>query len=463
MSSALKCPNPSCPYLFDPSRVPGGVVLTCPRCGMRFPLGPPPPVTAAAPAPTAAVDSSFASMGAIEPEAGPEEPLVQSSFPAVGKAGPLQTVIIAFICFVMLAGVGTMIYFRFIEKPSPLGGGSDAKLREHNLSFEAPPSPWAIDDDTRAKLGPPVILAFKRTNPDAYIAIGAKNFETRAPRPSELKSAMDRVLDRVFGEVRQEPRAGISFLGQPATHAFKFEAQSKDGPNVAGVCFATSYKGIGYWYLAWAGEKDAAEQEATFTEIRDKLKLDRYRENWTATDQPIRTFGGHALSYQVLDGEDMWKEPDEKERSAAGEDPNADLLLVAKVKQKRRDFDDEATLLAIILDGEAGDPLARARKYVEDQQTTRVKDADAKLMPAFIERTGAPDGDPPSNPVDTPTPVARLQMTVPGASNFSKLLVVSAIKIGDRIVVVEAWCAWKDREVFEAKLMQIAGSLRESR
>jgi len=34
MSTALKCPNPSCPYLFDPSRVPAGVVLTCPRCGI---------------------------------------------------------------------------------------------------------------------------------------------------------------------------------------------------------------------------------------------------------------------------------------------------------------------------------------------------------------------------------------------------------------------------------------------
>ena len=39
MANALKCPNPSCPYLFDPTGVPAGVVLTCPRCGMRFTLG----------------------------------------------------------------------------------------------------------------------------------------------------------------------------------------------------------------------------------------------------------------------------------------------------------------------------------------------------------------------------------------------------------------------------------------
>jgi len=461
MSTALKCPNPSCPYLFDPSRVPAGVVLTCPRCGMRFTLGSPAEANAA-PAPPATEGPSFDGMPALEPEPGEREP-VRRSFSAAGPAGPLQTVIIAFICFAMLAGVVTMIYFRFLEKPSPIGRGNDAKLREHNLSFEPPASPWVVDDDTRARLGPPIILAFKRSNPDAFIAIGAKNFDTRDPRPSELKNAADRVLDRVFGEVRQEPRAGLTLLGQPAVHAFKFEAQSKDGPNVAGLCLDTSYKGIGYWYLAWAAEKDAGEQEATFAEVRDKLKLGKNRENWTSKEQPIRTFGGHALSYQLLDGEDMWKEPDEKDRPAAGEDPNADLLLLAKVKQKGRDFADEATLVAMILDGNTGDPLSRARKYVEEQRTQRVKEAGEKLMPMFIERTGVPDGDPPSNPVDAPTPIVRLQMTVPGASNSSKLLVISAIKIGDKLVAVEAFCAWKDREAFEAKLMQIAGSLRESR
>src|SRR5262245_40659518 len=52
--SALKCPNPSCPYLFDPTTVPPGVVLACPRCGMRFTLGPPVPQTQPTPAEAAA-------------------------------------------------------------------------------------------------------------------------------------------------------------------------------------------------------------------------------------------------------------------------------------------------------------------------------------------------------------------------------------------------------------------------
>src|SRR5262245_24361337 len=64
MSQMLKCPNPSCPYVFDPSLVPAGVVLSCPRCGMQFTLGPPaaPPEASAAPAAPATPPS---------PDAGP--------------------------------------------------------------------------------------------------------------------------------------------------------------------------------------------------------------------------------------------------------------------------------------------------------------------------------------------------------------------------------------------------------
>ncbi len=466
MSTALKCPNSSCPYLFDPSRVPVGVVLTCPRCGMRFTLGQPAPVApAVAPAPQPPTPANAAGFDGLSPpaiELGPDGRSPRRSFSAAGESSPLQTGIIAFICFVMLAGVGVMIYFRITQKPNQVSGETGNQLHAHNLFFEAPASPWALDDDTRAKLGPPMILAFKRTEPDAFMAIGAKDFESREPRPSELRSAIDRLMERNFEDITRTNIADATFLGKPAASAFSFRATLKD-TRVAGLVFATSYKGIGYWSICWAGEREAEEQSATFEAIREKLKLDKSRENWTPKDHPVRTFGGHALSYQVLDGEDIWKEPDAKDRPATGEDPQGDLLLAARVKQKGADFFEEATLVTVLLDPDGSDPLAQARKYVETRRADEVKAADEKFVAKFIERSGAPEGDPPSNPVDTPAPVVRLQMTVQGASSSSKLLVISAIKIGDRVVVVHAYCAWTDKEMFEAKLMQIAGSLRESR
>ena len=464
MSTALKCPNPSCPYLFDPSKVPAGAVLTCPRCGMRFTLGTPAPaapaVSKSPPAPP--LPNSFDDMSKEEPRTAGEPP-PRRSFAAAGEPASYQTGIIAFICFALLAGAGLAIYFKITWKPEVMKGENGQQLHAHNLSFETPEAPWAIDDDTKAKLGPPMILAFKRAEPDAFFAVGAKDYATREPRPSDLRSTVDRVMERNFEDVTRINLPDVAFLGQAATVAFSFTASLKDGSRVAGLCHATSYKGVGYWSVSWANEKDAEGQAAAFEGIREKLKLDKSRDSWAAKDLPVRTFGGHAVTYQLLDGEDIWKEPDAKDRPASGEDPKGDLLLTARVKVPGHDFPDEATLVAILLDGGGEDPLAQGRKYIEDRLAEQVKVADDKLAPKFLERKGNPDGDPPSNPVDTPTPVVRMQMTVQGASSFSKLLVLSAAKVGDRVVVVYAHCSWGDREVFEAKLMQIAGSLREAR
>src|SRR5205807_9038038 len=72
MANALKCPNPSCPYLFDPTGVPAGVVLACPRCGMRFTVGP--AVTAPTPSPVA------------PPPAAPAAPQTREPHPAAPPA-----------------------------------------------------------------------------------------------------------------------------------------------------------------------------------------------------------------------------------------------------------------------------------------------------------------------------------------------------------------------------------------
>jgi hypothetical protein len=464
MSTVLKCPNPSCPYLFDPSRVPAGVVLTCPRCGMRFTLGPPAP--AAPPPPTVPQtppEAAFAGFKKDEPEPDAESQPRRRNYSAAGESSPLQTGLIAFICFVLLAGVGAMIYMRFAGDNVPVKGETGQQLRSLNLALELPGEPWAMDENVKAALGPPMVIAFKRADPDAFIAFGGRDYESREPRRSDLVAGINQVLDRSFSDVTQEPYTDWTFLGQPAAVGFKFTGRNKEGSPVAGLCYATSYKGIAYWCICWSGDRDAEGQSEAFESIRAKFKLDKHREAWKPKEQPVQVRGGHSLGYQLLDGEDIWKEPDAKERPPSGEDPHGDLLLVANVKEKGRDTRAEATLVAIVLDAAGGDVLAQGRKYVEEQRTALLKAADEKFTPVFNELKGPPVGDPASNPVETPTPVVRLQMTVQGSSSSSKLLVISALKIGDRVVVVHAYCAWNERELFEAKMEQIAGSLRESK
>src|SRR5262245_34136792 len=111
MSNMLKCPNPSCPYVFDPSQVPVGVVLSCPRCAMQFTLGPPAPTapvsTAAALPPNAppltATDRAAGTQVATQPRpAQPRERYPEE--PPGRRSNKAQMFILAGIAAVLMAG-----------------------------------------------------------------------------------------------------------------------------------------------------------------------------------------------------------------------------------------------------------------------------------------------------------------------------------------------------------------------
>ena len=129
--------------------------------------------------------------------------------------------------------------------------------------------------------------------------------------------------------------------------------------------------------------------------------------------------------------------------------------MVATVKEDGVE-QGEADLWVYLIDPAGDDPLRQGRQFVE---ALRPKEVGGRAV-AFKERTGAPEGDPPIDTVDTPAPVVRLESTVEGSSDQARLIVVSAIRVDNKVVVVQARCEWKHREAFETRLMQMAGSLR---
>lgn len=114
--AALKCPNPSCPFLFDPTQVPPGAVLTCPRCGMRFTLGPTtfqppaPPIADAIPDAQPVFDEPAAPVAAAEPVQPPAAP------PQPG--GALLKIVLGTLVLVVAVGliVGVRALGFFVRK-----------------------------------------------------------------------------------------------------------------------------------------------------------------------------------------------------------------------------------------------------------------------------------------------------------------------------------------------------------
>lgn len=469
MSSALKCPNPSCPYLFDPSRVPAGVILTCPRCAMRFTLGTPTAATnSPAPGPTTPPQVPSELTFETAPTRPPRPPAANGQPPtamtdadadeaeAIDRAGRRQTITLAVIVAVLLAGAGLAIYFQATSDPGPVHGRGGTEMPDFNFSFDPPGSAWSADDEMKVKLGAPVKLVYHRLDPDAYIAVGARDYDTRQPRAGELQDGLMGPLRKLFENVRVEadvPKA--KWLGQDA-RAFQFRAQSREG-NVGGVCHAVSYKGIAYWAICWCGENDVEAVLPQFEAAREKFHLMDRREKWQPREGTTRDFRGEKADYRLTDAEGVWQAADTR---AEDEDPQADLYLKAKLKRRGQDFANEAELLVFVVDGGGGDPLQDARKYVEARRTAEIRRANAEFTPTFKELTGDPDGPPSPNAGEPHSPVVRLQSTVPGASNQSRLIVVSGTRVGGKLVVVQAWCEWAERPAFETVFMQMAGSLR---
>ena len=378
----------------------------------------------------------------------------------------LQTFLLVGVAAVSLAAVAVAIWYKLTHKAEELTSDSATVFKDKNWSFEPPPSPWTRDDEMRVTLGSPYILAYKREdpnreNPAAYMAFGAKDYGNREPRPSELRSALTEALAKVIDNTTFATSSleDASWLGHEVK-GFHFLSQLKSGAMVEGEAYSTSYKGIGYWFLAWSGQNNLyAEQQAAFAEARTRCKLLDFRKDWRPNQSNVVAYKNNVVGYTILDADGLWEDIRDEEDLKA-RDPAADRMLIRKVG-KRGNLQKEGTL-AIYIRPATADPMTEAREFVTEKRIAEMKAASDDYKVQFKDRTGTPEGDPTGNTVDATSPVVRLQSTVANAIGQNRLHVISAAKIGDKVVVVHAWCDLADRETFETMFVQIAGSLHAS-
>ncbi len=301
--------------------------------------------------------------------------------------------------------------------------------------------------------------ADKKDHPAAYMAIGARDYETREPRPSELRSGLLDPLKKMLDTNTLDPfeaPASTTWLGMDVK-GFRFRGRLKTGPVIEGEAYYVSHKGIAYWFLAWCGENTIYdEQKAAFADLRAHCKLLDLRKDWKPKSNVV-SYKNNVVGYAILDADELWQEnTDEKDIQA--EDPNADKMLVLKLGNKKN-LQKVGTLVSYILPA-AGDPMTTARQFVVDKRVAEIKAAGEDYKVEFKDRTGPIEGDPTGNAVEAAAPMIRFESTVKDALNQDRLHVVSAAKIGEKVVVVHAWCDLADRAAFEANFVQIVGSLR---
>lgn len=433
MAAALKCPNASCPFLFDPTQVPAGAVLTCPRCGLRFVLGPQ-PANAAAP------------------------PAARISAPAPPPTSGWPWFVTGVVCAVVAAAVAGGFFL--LNNPGPAPPAGPTKFADYNFSWDPPGEAWEKITDPPPGLKAN-LFAYRKTDGEARVAFFVSDFKTRNPQPADLRAPLLERLYALFEDLDPQTEKGAEWLGKPAVKYTFRGKDRKSGELIAGDAVGAANSGIAYWTIAWDTERDIAGHVAAIDEVRGRFKLLDGRADWKPTAAAVQTFAGDAVAYRIVDTDRWWSKPPEISPQDAAGDPHADLFLRATYKTRAAgDIKPTAELVCYVLDGADDPPLDAARKLIAARYKMR--------EPLFgkttlTDITGEPEGDPPGGDDPPATEVLRMQAGSAKDPGTSKLLVVAGIAAGGKTVIAEAACPWTDRVLWERRLMAIVGSLRPGR
>jgi hypothetical protein len=384
------------------------------------------------------------------------------------QSSKLQLFVLAGTAAVLMAGTVLAVVYMVMNRGKNAQGDSVLKDKDRNLSIGKMPKGWAQDTTLWVKYGSPYVYGFKRENPEAYVLFGSAAYDggQREPRMSEMRDDLVKPLTKMFDmtTLTMEPALANTLMGVniPANLGFKFRAQSSDALIWQGEAYAVPHRGRAYFWVSWCGESDFDTVKAEFAEFREQFKLLEPRDDWKPKKPNAVDYKGDTVSYTFTDTEDIWKE----EQLDDSKPP--ELIRWLRInhtpRADRKAIPEEAELRVYVLDG-GGDPLSRAKDFVQNLWTERLKRDNPDLpAPTFEELTGDSQGDPVDSPLGS-APVVRYQTRVLEgkkviAATESRLLVASAIKVGDKVVVLQCWCESGKRNVFESRFIHIASTLR---
>lgn len=440
--AALKCPSPSCTFLFDPTRVPAGAVLTCPRCALRFTLAPPPDVPPA--------DPDADSLGPPQPAPPPKK-----------RGSPLASVAAVGGVLIVLAVVIGVVA-ALLSKRQPDAGTvntSELVVGDKNFAY-AIPAGWNRDPATQNAIGANVVALQRSAGPPAWAALAVTDFDTREPTPADLRGEIGRQLGRLFVGVPAElPLEPATWAGKPARHALFRGEHRTTAVACVGEVYALSYKGIAYWFTGWAAEADAKAVAAELDAARDGFRLLDGRHGWAPRPTPEVVFRSvqNNSKFRLATTEAIWTPA--AVDSPTLEDPKAELLLKGVVRgPAARDRPPTAQVVVLVLPA-AGDPAAQADKYVRGRHT---RDPELfgpiEIKPVAGDIQGDPLPDAPDAALAVRLAVRHTKEGVSAAAD--KLIVYAAVPVGTDLVVAEASCPLDERAVWERRLVRFVGSLR---
>jgi hypothetical protein len=197
-------------------------------------------------------------------------------FRAKGQKRPWGTILI--VGFLVLVVVGLATYFAIKGFPvlEPPGGHETQTVtpthesREFNYRFVFPDSAWKQDNQARVHVKAN-LLAMRRTNPDAWFALAARDFKSRKPDKTQVIDEAVKRLESYFQQFEWDPAPDGSLSGRPAW-VVNFQGKA-DNILMKGECYILTHENMTYWFTTWCPAKDYSSLSSRWATIRNNFSL----------------------------------------------------------------------------------------------------------------------------------------------------------------------------------------------
>jgi hypothetical protein len=323
---------------------------------------------------------------------------------------------------------------------------------EKVLKLTVPKNVWELNPTIRTGLK--ALVAVERAEPDAWLAIAAKDYGMRKPRDAELiKEAMER-LQEYFGETLElgakvEGGELPGLAGQPAQR-LEFRGQIK-AVVWRGECHMLTRQGIGYWlFIASSSLEDAQHAFADLQKERLGFTPFTERKGWSEQPPPMDNFTGDKGLLTVKAPEGVWEK-----FSAKDEDENGELFLRG-LYLKEKDNRKNALVLIATMNPKADlkEAAKTARDYVEEVEKRVVKDY--LLVPVDEDKEGGL-----GYLTDIGNKRGRLlEMKLQLKDEPKRYVLLGVINDADSAFFLRCECTWESRQIWRQEFLDLLAKLR---
>jgi hypothetical protein len=320
--------------------------------------------------------------------------------------------------------------------------------RKYNFRYRAPDSPWTADQDL--KLAMKVEFAYRRSSPNRWLALVAKDYKDRSPRDSDLHDEIIPRLRAYFKDMEYGAPRNLEFAGKPAK-VLEFQGQV-NSVMMNGECVMLSNQGIGYWLLTWSPlvDKDQALEE--WPALRERFSLMNERDGWSKDLRKMATVQGDKASYTLRFAEAIWEKQD-----PASADQAAEIYLLGSDPNEVKDASKTATAQVLLL------PLQDDLKAA----TAATKDYILKMQ----KEGGYPETERPEvqkdkdGDLDRKTDVGNrvgqiVQLRVKNGETRQRYVLAAVLLLPDNVLAIVCECDWRRRDYWQQEFLTLLEKLQ---